>query len=258
MVDKLKSNIEYVFCAGLGLLNFILFAFPYVSAYADFDLGSFGGSQSVSEGISGYSVMGDIWEGGFGGVMSSIVQIIIFIAGIALLAWGVCGLLNELGYLPVFPKKIGEFDNKQISELALRIMAALHVLQLIFLIIFTSSNSEDMMGFGSAGFRLSAGIFISLIIYAGAVGGLYFLKKKFPATEDGPSVSYVCSGCGKKAKATDKFCNACGGAIEEKVILPVVYVCEKCGAKASAKVKFCSTCGGAIVQKEIDNSENAE
>lgn len=225
MVNKLKHNIEYVFCAGLGLLNFILFAFPYVSLYADFDLGSFGGSQSVSEGVSGYSVMVELWDFGFVGTISAMVQIIIFIVGIALLAGGITGLLNEFRYLPVFPKEIGEHDNKQISEWALRFMAALHVLQLILLTIFSISNSEDAMGFGSAGFRLSAGIFISLIIYAGAVVGLYFLKNKLPAATDGPSVSYVCSGCGKKAKATDKFCNACGGA---------------------------------IVQKEIDNSENAE
>lgn len=256
MLNKIKNNLEYTFCAGLGLLNFILFAFPYVASYVEYDLGAWGGAYSASYGVSGYSTM-SLWAGGFGGVMSSLIQLIIFLAGLGLLAWGVCGLLKEFGILPKFPEQIGSFESKKLSELALMGMAALHVLQLVFLIIFTVSNSEEAYG-SSAGFRLSAGIFIALVIYAGAVAGLIFLKKKFPATKSGERVSYVCTGCGKRAKASDKFCNACGGSIEKKVTVPSEYVCEKCGAKSNAKSKFCQQCGGAIVQRQPEPAASAE
>ena len=73
---KIKSNLAYVGCAILGLLNFILLAIPYISSYYSYDLGEWGGKQRGSDGISGYKVM-DLWEGGFSGVMSSLVQLFV-------------------------------------------------------------------------------------------------------------------------------------------------------------------------------------
>ncbi len=257
MLNKLKSNLEYVFCAGLGFFNFILFAFPYAASFWKYDMGSWGGAQSGSEGISGYELL-KLWKGGFGGVMSSIVQLIILLAGIALLAWGVGGLLKGFGILPQFPAKVGPYESKKLSQLALYGMAALQALLLVFLIIFTATNTERVSEYGytsASGIRLSAGIFIALVLYAGAIAALIWLKKKFPASADSESVSYVCGGCGKKARATDKFCNACGGKIERKVTVLVEYVCEACGISAGADSKFCRACGGAIVQREAKSAE---
>ncbi len=251
-MDKIKQNLEYAFCAALGFLNFILFAIPYAASFWEYDLGAWGGQQSGSEGISGYELL-KLWEGGFGGVMSSFVQLIIFLGGLGLLAFGVCGLLRAMDILPQFPDRIGSFESKKLSEYALMGMAALQVLLLFFLIIFTASNTERESEYGyssAAGIRLSAGIFIALLLYAGAVAALIWLKKKYPASGATESVSYVCSGCGKRAKASDKFCNACGASIEKKVTLPMVYVCEGCGAPANASDKFCRSCGGAVVQRE--------
>ena len=103
---------------------------------------------------------------------------------------------------------------------------------------------------GSAGIRLSAGIFISLVITVGAVVALKILEKKLPATDSGEIITYVCNKCGKKARSSDKFCNACGGEIEKKVVVKEEYACEKCGKRATAKEKFCSACGGEIKVKE--------
>ena len=251
MMEKIKSNLAYVGCAILGLLNFILLAIPYISSYYSYDLGEWGGKQSSSDGISGYKVM-DLWEGGFSGVMSSLVQLFVLIGGIGLLAWGILGLLKALDILPQFPDKLGNLESKKLGEFGLFGLAGLNVLLLVFLIIFSATNTESYSEYGmegSAGIRLSAGIFISLVITAGAVVALKILEKKLPVGES-ESVIYVCSKCGKRSKANDKFCNACGGEIEKKVVIKEEYACVKCGKKASGKDKFCSECGGEIKVKE--------
>ena len=70
---------------------------------------------------------------------------------------------------------------------------------------------------GSAGIRMSAGIFITLIFAVGSVVAMKFLQKKFPANADNePQISYLCENCGKKVKKTVKFCPECGGKVVEK------------------------------------------
>ncbi len=252
MLEKIKSNLTYVVCAVLGLFNFILLAIPYIASYYSYDLGKWGGKQSGSEGISGYKVM-DLWEGGFSGVMSSLIQLFVLLVGIALLAWGVLGLLKAFGIFDKFPDRLGKFESKKIGEFGLFGIAGLNVLLLVFLIILSATNSESYSEYGmesSAGIRLSAGIFISLVITAGAVVALKILEKKLPVSESSEIVTYACAKCGKKARAADKFCSACGGEIEKKVVVKEEYACVKCGKKATAKDKFCNACGGEIKVKE--------
>ncbi len=260
MMEKIKKNLTYVFCAGLGLINFILLAIPYIASYYSYDLGEWGGKQSNSTGISGYKVM-DLWEAGFSGVMSSLIQLFVLLVGIALLAWGVLGLLKAFGVFDKFPDKLGNMESKKIGEFGLFGLAGLNVLLLVFLIIFTATNSESYSEYGyesSAGFRLSAGIFISLVLTAGAVVALKILEKKLPVSESSETVTYACSKCGKKAKAVDKFCSACGGEVEKKVVVKAEYACEKCGKKATVKDKFCNVCGGAIVKVEKQAAASLE
>ena len=252
MLEKLKQNMSYVFCGILGLLNFILLAIPYLSSFYSYDLGEWGGKKSESEGISGYEIM-DLWEGGFSGVMSSLLQLFVLILGIGLLAWGILGLLKALDILPQFPDKLGGLESKKLGEFGLFGIAGLNVLLLVFLIIFSASNTETYSEYGmesSAGIRLSAGIFISLVLSVGAVVALKVLEKKLPASDSGESVIFSCSKCGKKARSSDKFCNACGGAVEKKIVVKEEYACVGCGKSASGKDKFCSSCGGEIKVKE--------
>ncbi len=259
MMEKIKSNLTYVVCAGLGLFNFILLAIPYIASYYSYDLGEWGGKKSDSEGISGYKVM-DLWELKFSGVMSSLIQLFILLLGIALLAWGVLGLLKAFGVFEKFPDRLGKFESKKIGEYGLFGIAGLNVLLLIFLIVLTATNSESYSEYGmesSAGIRLSAGIFISLVLTIGAVVALKILEKKLPVGASSEIVTYACAKCGKKAKSSDKFCSACGGEIEKKVVVKEQYACVKCGKKASAKDKFCSVCGGEIKAKEAPLQEEA-
>ncbi len=247
MMNKIKNNLTYVFCAVLGLLNFIFLAFNYIAWFEEYSYSVYG-SYSQSYGLSGYKVM-DLWGLKFSGVMSSVIQLFILLLGIALLAWGVLGLLKAFGVFEKFPDRLGKLESKKLGEFGLFGLAGLNVLLLIFLIILTASNTEKSE-YGSAGIKLSAGIFIALIFTVGAVVALKVLEKKLPLTDEGgETVTYVCGKCGKKAKAKDKFCSACGGEIEKKVAIKEQYICERCGKKATVKDKFCNACGGAVVVK---------
>ena len=172
-MNIIKKNWAHFFCAVLGLFNFILLAIPYVAAFMKTEGWL---EMSVSEGISGYKVM-DMWDGGFSGVMSSLIQIFILILGIALLVWGVLGLLKAKGICKVLPDKIGNFENKKISEMGLLAMAVLNFLLFIFLIIVTAVNTEKYAG-GSTGIKLSAGIFLAIIFWTAAYVGAKLLDKK--------------------------------------------------------------------------------
>lgn len=251
MMNKLKNNLAYVFSAGLGLFNFILLAFPYIASFSKVEGISYG---NYSQGHGGYKIL-ELWSMGFGGAMSALMQLFILLLGIALLAWGVLGLLKAFGVFEKFPDSLGNVSCKKIGEFGLFGLAGLNVLLLIFLIVLTAANTESGEGWKS-GIRLSAGIFIAIIFTVGAVVALKVLEKKFPVTDEGgETVTYVCGKCGKKAKAKDKFCNACGGEIEKKVVVKEKYACEKCGKKATAKDKFCNGCGGAVVVKKEEPKE---
>ncbi len=254
MLNKLKNNWTYLFCAVLGLFNFIFLAFPYISSYYSYDLGAWGGKQSDSQGLSGYEVMSELWELEFAGVMSGLMQILILILGIGLLAFGVMGLLKMLGVFEKFPERLGNLKTQKFGEFGLFGLAGLNALLLVFLIILAASNSEKNE-YGSAGIRLSAGIFIALVFSIGAIVGLKLLEKKLPAGEGGERVSYLCSKCGKRAKPSDKFCNACGGAIEKQVEQKAEYACTKCGKYATEKDKFCNACGGEIAATAPEATE---
>ncbi len=263
MMEKIKSNLTYVICAILGLFNFIFLAFPYLTVYSKSNLGY----GNYSDGMSGYKIL-KIWgkeeyyldDAKFGGVMSSLVQLFILLLGIALLAWGVMGLLKAFGIFGQFPDKLGKLESRKLGEFGLFGLAGLNVLLLVFLIIFTATNTEKINEYGytiEGGYKLSAGIFIALILTAGAVVALKLLEKKLPAGGSTESVSYVCAKCGKKAKAADKFCSACGGEIEKKVAVKEEYACVKCGKKAKASDKFCNACGGEIEKRSAVKEEFA-
>ena len=253
-MEKIKSNLAHVICAGFGLLNFIFFALPYLSKFAS------GYGQSIVERVSGYWLLGNIWETDFLGIMSGIIQILVLIASIGLLAWGVLSLLKALGIFEAFPNKVGPFEAKKISTLAVLGYAALNVLFFIFLVLFSITNSESGYGI-SYGFRPSFGVVIVLLLIIGAVVALFLLEKKGILGEgsgfssDAVSYTYTCKNCGKKAKATDKFCSVCGGEIEKKQVFKEEYVCAACGKKAKAADKFCNICGGVIEKRIVVKKE---
>jgi hypothetical protein len=182
----IKQNLLWIICAALGLFNFILLAIPYVAVVVDLgEWGELAGIRSRS-GISGYNLL-SAWELGFGGVMSALFQIFVLLAGIALLAIGVAGILKGLNAFKI-PDKLGKFELTRIGKLLLFAYAGLNVLMLIFVIILCATNGGTDMDLIGANYRISAGIFITLVFAIGALVAYMMLNKKFsvppaPATE---------------------------------------------------------------------------
>ncbi len=168
MKNKILDNLAYLLCACLGLLNFILLAFPYVAIKAN--AGIYG---SAREGVNGYKIM-ELFDANFGGVMSALMQVFILIVGIVMLLWGVLGLLKAFGILTSFPDRIGIFSCKKIAEVLLYLFASLIFLLLIFLIVYVASNSagfeelSNILGYEMK-LVLSCGVFISLVVSVGSI-----------------------------------------------------------------------------------------
>lgn len=173
-MKTIKTNLTYLLSAAIGVLTFVFFAIPYLSAYVNSVLGG------ASEGFSGYKVM-DLWEGGFAGIMSSLLQILVLITAVFLLALGVCGLLKGFGILKAFPDAFGKLESKKLAQYGLYAYTGINALLLVFLIIFTTSNS-DGNNLLSAGFSLSAGIFITLV-FAIAASVTPFVVHKLAKSE---------------------------------------------------------------------------
>ena len=250
MLEKLKQNLAYVFCIALGLLNFVFLAIPFTAAFVKI------GSEYESEGLSGYDVMEEMEafsELDFGSI-SSLFVVFALIFAIIILIVGIVGLLKEFGVIKM-PDEILGIKCKKWAEYALIAYASVVTLMFLFFIIFTAKNTETEKMYGEtykAGFKLSGGLILNFLFAVGAVVGVKVLEKYMPATDTQKQrVSYACSVCGKKAKASDKFCSACGGVVEQKVVVPEEYVCSGCGKKAKATDRFCNLCGGEIVKTEV-------
>lgn len=254
MLEKIKSNLAYTFCAFFGVFNFILFAFPYIGAYLSAD-----GESETLLTKSGYGIM-NLWESDFWGAISSLVQIFVLILGLLLLAIGVIGLLKVFGVLSTLPEQIEKYVNEKYAKLGVLGFAALNLILFIFLLIYAFSNTESQSYYGheyEAGISLRVGEYLALILSIGAAVALKLLAEKIPQGTPVESVEYVCTQCGKKAKASDNFCGACGGAVEKRVKLPTESVCTQCGKKAKASDKFCSACGGVVEQRVKHSAEYA-
>ncbi len=247
MKNKVLANLSYIMCAGLGLLNFIFLAIPYVASFMK------DASNDFSMNVSGYALM-SAWDAGAGGVLSALVQIFVLIFGLMMLGYGICGILKMCGVFDQFPDKIGAVKSKQLAEIALYIFLGLNALLLIFMIILTATNTETVEEYGysmSAGIRFSAGIFISLIFTIGAIVALKVLEKQFPVEDDTVQVTFLCTKCGKRARRGAKFCHVCGGEVERREHGGEKYQCSVCGKKARYGDNFCIECGGAIERVEL-------
>lgn len=135
MAEKIKKNLAYVFCAALGVTNFIWFAIPYLTGFNAYDFMSYGFDF-----------------GTFGFIMAAIIQIFALIGTIALLAIGGAGLVL------VITDKTVNFDLKKIAKLALMVMAVLSVLMLIFVLVAIEFEFS----------AVSAGGFIWLVVCVGS------------------------------------------------------------------------------------------
>lgn len=265
-MDKIKANLSYVLCTCTGLLFFVLSAFRYFVMFASnkeaykFDVISERARMTFGS-VNGYKLMNmELFEdledmmkldAEFFGKLASVFQILIMVAAVALLLYGALGLLKAFGQFDQFPNQIGNVETKKIANIGLLVFAGMNVLLFLCLIIFTSANTETEDE-TRQGLCIGAGMILSVLLSGVAAVSVFFLPKWFPKLfETGPEINYVCTQCGKKAKQSEKFCNACGGTIEAVEVKHYEYVCAGCGKKMRKTDKFCNTCGGPMVQREI-------
>ena len=171
MMNTIKKNLVYLCDAVLGAFTFVLFAFPYIAGFTD------GVVIKTSETINGYKVM-DLWDAEAWGVLSSLFQVLVLVAGVIIFAYGVCGLLKAFGIFKAFPDALGKLETKKLGEYLLAAYAVLNVLLVIMLVIFCIVNTEEVYS-AKVGFRVSGGIFVAPILSVGAFVAYKLLDKKF-------------------------------------------------------------------------------
>lgn len=176
----------------------------------------------MSEGLrSGYKLLG--WETSgadaeFFATLAGICSIVTIIVSLALLAVGAIQLLKALDI------KVPALDPyaalvAKCEKLTVLVNLALQALSFVCLLIFGLSNSSDYLTLHPA-----VGAYLLLIFAV-----LAFVVVKFVVAKlaDGAVVAnvavdakptHVCSQCGAKANATDKFCANCGGAVVENQV----------------------------------------
>ena len=221
MKDKVLYGLGYIFSVILGFFTIIFLAIPYLSLFektVDNNALVPVVTNYFSYDISGYKTM-DLWQLGFSGVMTSLLQIFILILSLLLIVWGVCGCLKIFGLFNKFPNKIGKVKSKTVTNILFYIYLALSVLLLIFLIVVSATNQSSDDYYGKTltiGLKLSAGVFLTLILVLAFLVTTLIISKKHPINEETVFDVYVCSGCGRNANPHHKFCYKCGEKIIKK------------------------------------------
>jgi hypothetical protein len=123
------------------------------------------------------------------GSVISIVQIMVLVVSIFLLVIGALGILKEYKIINL-PESVAEMPISYFSKLGMIVHTALNLILLVFTIILTVDYTEKN-GFGTLGFRLSAGIFIMLIVSLGVTAVYVYLESKgfFSSDEASESVA---------------------------------------------------------------------
>lgn len=173
MKEKILKNLSYFFSAGLGLFTLIIFAFPYLKMRMKEDI-----FTVVLGTANGYSVMG-LFDYKFAGVISSILQILILSIAVAMLVYGIIGLLcvfvkDKKSFL-----KIGTMKSQTLVEFGMLIYSALNALLMIFLIIICAQYNQDFVERTSMKLITSIGVYLAMFVPI-----LAFFALKFFAKED--------------------------------------------------------------------------
>ena len=252
-MEKIKANLNYVLCTFLGAFHFVMLAFTYYTAFYKYS-----GESDSEKFCNGYKVMSfglfDDSKAQWLSVIIGILQILLLVAAVGLLVYGILGLLKAFGIFDKLPNKIGAFDSKKLASLALMGYAAITLLMFILMIIYGICNTQSMYGY-KVGLRVGFGGYFALI-FAGLIAAAPLVLPKYVSglneeTSAGPQVTYVCTNCGKKAPKGVRFCNACGGNVAASVVKQYSYVCTGCGRKMKKTDRFCNICGGAVQPVEV-------
>lgn len=260
-MEKIKANFNYVLCTFLGAFHFVMMSFNYISLFFKAD-----GERDSNGVCNGYEMMkfSDFKhaDAQWIAIINGILQILLLIAAVGLLVYGVMGLLKAFGVFEQFPDKIGGFDSKKLASLAMIGYVAITALMFVLLIIWGICNTESQDYYGYSfkqGYRAGFGAYFALI-FSGLIAATPIVLPKYvpglnEETSAGPQIVYVCTNCGKKAPKGVRFCNACGGNVAASVVKQYNYICTGCGRKMKKTDRFCNVCGGSVQAVEIKQFE---
>ncbi len=170
MDDKAKRRLAYAMCIAVGVINFIVFAFDYLTEYVP-DL-----YYTVTFSRSGYQMM-NMWSFGFGGVLASFCQVLVLLLGIGMIIFGALALLKEYGKISSFPEKLFNVESEKLAVYALILMFILNLGVIVFSFIITWSTWLLVSGIWVE-FGLSYGMFVALGVSIGAISVVVPKKKE--------------------------------------------------------------------------------
>ncbi len=164
MKEKIFKNFTYFVVGGVSTLTFCNFTLPYLTYTIRYNEELL---ETVKMPINGYNLM-NFWNLGFGGVIASLIQILVLTLSLLLLILSVGGILKTVGVLKDFPDKLGKYEIKKILYLGLILHFGLNCLLLIFLIVIAVTNSGNSM-FYTYKYNLNVGIFMMLAWLIGSI-----------------------------------------------------------------------------------------
>ena len=173
-MKKLLSHILAIF---IGVFTFVAYALNYITAFVKYN-GEYQMKDEMGK-ITGYELIDfELFEGKFSGVMLGIFHILVLVAAVVLVAYGVLGLLKELGVLNN-ESSLAKVVKARWSVLGLIVYAALNVFVIIFAISWCGTTVTEF-GNSSTGLKVMFGLFLPLILsvlsVAGSIAGEKLLK----------------------------------------------------------------------------------
>lgn len=180
--NKIAGMADRMLCAGMGLVYLVLLAIPYMTLRY-MVLGYTGMDAQLTytltkSGVSGYDVLSWTTGGAMGAACA--FQIMALIVALVMLVFGVLGIIGAAGYIRM-PEKIGALRLKQIVKILFIAFIVLNVIEL-FCLVAVQAKFSDTLTYGNetfkTGYFLSAGVFLTLAVSAGAFIATVALSKK--------------------------------------------------------------------------------
>lgn len=267
MTPRFQRSLRPLICIVVGLLVFIFMIPNYMSLFAsgdeDSEIHSFSAYESISfdddeapaellkKWVQYYSLGSK--DASSTALLSIVAVLLIFAIVVAIVAiiWGILGMVKEFAGIDVM--EMAHLDSALtgkipswilLGNMLIHIVAAFMTLLACLINLYTYQYLDITFGL-----QPGVGLFLLLILGIVAFVGYRYLDKLVPAEERGPSVVYECSVCKARAKASAKFCSACGGPVVAVEKAPAGNVCPACGARMKADDKFCPACGTAAAPR---------
>ena len=205
MKEKIVKNLSYIFCSALGVFTFILFAFPYLKI--KMREGIF---TTIGGKANGYSIMA-MFDYGFAGVMSAILQILVLLIAVLMLVYGIIGVVSTLIKDKESPIKIGKIGAQTISKISMLIYSALNALILIFLIVVCAEYNKVFVNNANIKMLPSVGVYFGMFVPIIGYFILAVLGKKKPDQKDEKKAGNI------KEDAEEEFENEEGLTLDDVI-----------------------------------------